>query len=136
MKKTGLVSLVLMILVSFAVKDSEAAQWCLQSPGVSQYFKLSVVKPDASYPYWSLNGITYVPNVVVIPVAGTMVKSADGLDRLLTLFGGINGTALEIDVVFDPETKTGTWNILGISPPSPKETYDLEKVPCSSIPKP
>ena len=135
MKRTGLIFLVLMVLVSFAVKDSEAAQWCLQTDA-NQYFKLSVVKPDPLYPYWSLNGITYVPDMVVIPVGGTIVKSADGTERLLTLSGAINGTVMEIDAVFDPETKTGTWNIIGISPPIAKETYTLEKVPCSSIPKP
>jgi hypothetical protein len=135
MKKAGLFLLVLVIWGGLVIKGSEAAQWCLQTDA-NQYFKLSVVKPDPLYPYWSLNGITYVPELVVIPVAGTMVKSADGSERLLTLSGGINGTVMEIDAVFDPETKTGTWNIIGISPPSAKETYTLEKVPCSSLPKP
>ncbi len=136
MKKAGFIILVLVILGGWTVKGSEAEQWCWKSTEISQYIKLSVVKPDPSYPFWSLNGITYVPNMVVIPVGGTMVKSADGTERLLVLFGGINGNVLEMDAAIDTVTKNGTVGILGISPPIARETFTIEKVSCSSLPKP
>jgi hypothetical protein len=138
MKKAGLVLLVLMILVSYMVKDSEAAQWCWELSGVNQYIKVSVVKPDPLYPYWSLNGITYVPDMILLPVAGTMVKSADGTQRFLTLWGAYppTGAILGLDAVIDAETKNGTCGILGIIPFSARETFPLQKVPCSTLPAP
>ena len=139
MKKAGLLFLVLVIFGSFSVKDSEAAQWCWQLAG-SDYIRLSVAKPDPLYPFWSLDGMWYNPGSYVIPVTGTMVKSADGTQRLLNLNGTLPGAttlsqAYQMEAVIDSLTRDGTifiyYTILGTN-----LEFSFNKLKCSTLPAP
>ena len=85
MKKVGLLFLVLVMLGCWIVKDSEAAQWCWQFTE-EDFIKLSVERNDPIYPFWSLNGVWY-EGICIVPLVGTMVKSADGTEKMLTLYG-------------------------------------------------
>ena len=136
MKKAGLLFLVLVILGSYAIKDSEAAQWCWEFEGGGDYIKLSVIKPDSLYPFWSLNGVWYSPDSYVIPLVGTMVKSADGTERVLTIYGTYYDTqAHAINAVIDAGTKNGTFHIHYIYLDSDLD-FVINKVNCGAIPAP
>jgi hypothetical protein len=141
MKKAGLVLLVLVILGSWAVKDSEAGQWCWQFAAYpDDYMKLSVTKPDPLYPFWSLHGMWYNSlSPYIIPLVGSMVKSADGTQRLLTLEGTYPGGTLNfaINAQIDAVTKNGTFHIYYIEQTGDSlGSFPLNKVKCSTLPAP
>jgi len=136
MKKVGLILLLLMILGGWAVKDSEAGQWCWDL-GLGEYMKLSFAKNDPNFPFWTLSGMTYVPGESILPVAGTMVKNADGTRRLLTLtMTNTDGISWLMYADIDAQTKSGP--MIGYSPnyDSYDPAHTLGKVPCSSLPRP
>jgi hypothetical protein len=138
MKKAGLVFLALLILGTWAAKDSDAAQWCWQFSGSTEYIKLSVVKPDPSYPFWSLNGMWYEPGAMIIPLVGTMVKNADNTGRVLTLYGTYPGTAghsYSINMEVDKVTKDGVAHLYYIRIDTSADS-PIASVPCSSLPAP
>jgi hypothetical protein len=139
MKKAGCILLILVIVGGWAVKDSQAAQWCFEL-ATGNYLKLSVVKPDPNYPFWSLNGIWYVPDSFIIPLVGTMVKSADGTERLLNLQGTLAGdTAMtatqQMEAVIDSVTKSGSVFIYYPIGGSNLE-WSFTKRQCSTLPAP
>ena len=136
MKKAGLILLVLVILGSWAIKDSEAGQWCWDI-GFNEYLKLSFAKNDPNFPFWTLSGFDYLLGADILPIAGTMVKNADGTRRLLT------GTTTNPDGIswfmyadIDAQTKNGT--IIFYCPNN--DTYDtahtLTKIDCKTMPAP
>lgn len=141
MKKAGLILLVLVILGGWAFKGSEAGQWCWQFTGYpDNYIKLSFAKPDPLYPYWSLNGMWYVPGESIVPLVGTMVKSADGTQRLLNLNGAIPGTtglsqAYQMEAVIDSLTKNGTIYIY-YTISTDNSAFAINNLKCSTLPSP
>ena len=136
MKKAGLLLLVFVILGGWAVKDSEAGQWCWDL-GLGEYMKLSFAKNDPNFPFWTLSGMTYVPGESILPVAGTMVKNDDGTRRLLTL------TATNEDAIswfmymdIDARTKNGTIITYCANDDTYGTAHTLTKVDCKALPKP
>jgi len=136
MKKTGLILLVVVILGGWVVKDSEAGQWCWDMD-FDEYMKLSFTKNDPSFPFWTLSGMSYTPGGSIMPVAGTMVKSADGKRRLLTLTI-TNAEAISwfgyADI--DAQTKNGTIIFYCANSDTYSTGHSLTKVNCSSLPAP
>ena len=136
MKKAGLLLLVLAILGAWAIKDSEAGQWCWDA-GSGEYMKLSFAKNDQNYPFWTLAGIWYSPGNPILPISGTMVKNADGTRRLLTL-NMTNPDALSwvgyADI--DALTKNGPIIFYLANNDTYSTAHTLTKVSCSSLPAP
>ena len=137
MKKTGLVFLALMVLVCYAVKDSEAAQWCWQfADDPNFYLRLSVVRSDPNYPFWSLNGMWY-SDFSIMPLVGTMAKSSDGTGRILTLFGTAgSGFPQSFRGEIDAVTKDGSLYFYDFNAGTTGLLSDLTKVKCSTLPAP
>jgi len=135
MKKAGLLLLVLLILGGWAIKDSQAGQWCWDIDG--DYIKVSFAKNDPSYPFWLLSGIIYQPNVYLSPVDGIMVKNADGTRRLLTLNITHPNAVLWYGYAdIDALTKNGLVTFYGVNDNVYDIAHTLTKVPCSSLPRP
>ena len=136
MKKTGLLLLVLVILGCWAVKDSEAGQWCWDA-GSGEYMKLSFAKNDPNYSFWTLAGIWYSPGNPILPISGTMAKNADGTRRLLTL-NMTNPDALSwvgyADI--DALTKNGPIIFYLANNDSYSTAHTLTKVDCKTLPAP
>jgi hypothetical protein len=137
MKKVGLLLLVVVILGGWAVKDSEAAQLCWQLTA-ADFVKLSYVKNDASYPFWTLSGMWYEPGYAIIPLDGAMVKNADGTRRILTLSGAFPGATNTylISADIDATTKNGTFTIHYVDAGVGDLTLSFTKVNCNTLPAP
>ena len=140
MKKAGLFFLVLVMLGSLGVRESEAVEWCW-STSTTDYWRLSVTQPDPTLPYYSLNGMWYETSTnLVVPLTGTMVKNYNGTLWLLNLSGTLYGTtgleqAYQIEAVITPATRDGTIYIY--YPLIPENNYTtFTKVKCSSTPVP
>ena len=140
MKKAGLVLVVLVIFTGYGF--SEAAQWCFQLSNFQEFVKLEVNRPDTLYPYWTLDGIWYHASYhFIAPVSGTMVKSADGTQKLLGISGTFIAEAGTFDEVYsaqaiiDSVTKNGTlyiyYDMLDMS-----LNFPFTKVKCSIVPPP
>jgi hypothetical protein len=138
MKKAGLFLLVLVILGGWAIKDSEAGQWCWQfQDDPNFYLRLSVVRPDPNYPFWSLNGMWYSQGFLVMPLVGTMAKSSDGTRRILTLFGtSTEGFPQSFRGEIDAVTKDGSLYFYDFNAGTTGLLSDLTKVKCSTLPAP
>jgi hypothetical protein len=135
MRKVGLLLLILVILGGWAVKGSEAGQWCWELTPVD-FVKLSYAKNDASYPFWTLNGIWYEPAPYnsLIPLDGTMIKNGDGTQRIFMLTGSLasNNNYL-IRAVIDTATKNGTFSIHYVNGGGETDV-PMTKVPCNTLP--
>ncbi len=136
MKKAGLILLVLVVVGSWAVKDSGAGQWCFDL-GNGEYAKISFAKNDPNYPFWLISGILYEPNTYFAPVDGIMVKSPDGTRRLLTLNLTFENAVLWYGYAdIDARTKNGVVTFYGINDDVYDNAHSLTKVNCSSLPAP
>ena len=136
MKKARLLLLVLVILGGWAIKDSEAGQWCWDL-GLGEYMKLSFAKNDPNFPFWTLSGMTYAPGEGILPVTGTMVKNADGTRRLLTgTMADADGISWFMYADIDARTQNGTCIYYCPNSDAYSTAHTMTKVPCSSLPKP
>ena len=140
MKKAGLVLVVLVVFAGYGL--SQAGQWCFQVSDFTEYVKLEVNQPDTRYPYWTLDGVWYHSGWhFIAPVSGTMVKSADGTQRLLSISGSfISDTGGLINVytaqaIIDSLTKNGTL-YLYYDMTNSMTPYGFTKVKCKEIPPP
>ncbi|MFH0932877.1 MAG: hypothetical protein V1832_00990 [Nitrospirota bacterium] len=138
MKKAALFVLALVMLVGFAIQDTQAGEWCWQD-GNGEYIKVTVAKPDPLLPHKSLNGIWYSPSSWLLPVVGTTDKDTGGTSRRVGLHGTyLSGADLYdyvLDATIDPVTKNGTIYIyssfLGVT-----NSFSLTKIDCATAPAP
>ena len=136
MKKAGLLLLVLVILGGWAIKDTEAGQWCWDL-GNGEYVKISFAKNDPNYPFWTLAGIWYSPGNPILPISGTMVKNADGTRRLLTLnMTNLDALSWVGYADIDANTKNGPIIFYLANNDTYSTAHTLTKVSCSSLPAP
>ena len=82
----------------------------------------------------------YVPGESVVPLVGTMVKSADGTQRLLNLNGAIhNDTGLsqayQMEAAIDSLTKDGTIYIY-YTISTNNSAFAINNLKCSTLPAP
>jgi hypothetical protein len=136
MKKAGLLLLVLVILGGWTVKDSDAGQWCWDMD-FGEYMKLSFTKNDPNFPFWTLSGMSYAPGESIMPVAGTMVKNANGTRRLLTLtITNADATSWFGYADIDALTKNGTIIFYCANSDTYSTGHTLTKVDCRTLPAP
>lgn len=140
MKKAALLFLALVVLVGFAVKESEAGQLCWKFDGYNDYIKVTVSNPDPLYSPKLLIGMWYSPAAYVLPLVGTMVKDIGGTPTRVSLqatYGA--GSSLQnpiaLDASLDPVTKNGTLGIYYHNTDS-VSSFTITKINCSTAPAP
>ena len=118
MKKIVMSFALLVIVGSFVISDANAGQTCWQLDPFIDMVKVAVTNPDPNVQYKLLNGI-WGAGTLLWPVVGSMVKSFDGTQWVISLIGTRNdNTVWALRGVVDKVTKNGTWSIcLGMGTP-------------------
>jgi hypothetical protein len=132
MKKIVIGFALLVIVGSFVISDANAGQICWQLDPFIDIVKVTLTKPDPNLNYKLLNGV-WRAGTLLWPVVGSMVKSSDGTQWIISLIGTRNDNTLwalrgEVDKV----TKNGIWSIK-----NPEDAFanngTFTKIPCSTL---